>query len=458
MDERGSVPLRSGPAIHASAIFLLLITLAVFLLPIFILFPPTPPSRSDAILQTHSRLGLQDSEKSGLASTTGSGPRPPKTSGLAKIQSLFIYPVKSCRGIELKRSKVLPSGLEYDRLFTFAQLKSPFPLGLDSSEAEQKSHEWEFITQRQFPLLATVQVDLYLPDIVKSRSTGVGSIYPSSEAFLILRFPWQEAGLRGTLGWLGAKLARGRKAVPEKEIMLPVTFPSEEEIKTQGYEYEEVRIWKDTVTALNMETELPRELRLYLGVSNRLGIFRIDPGRLREVHRCAPSKNDAGYQPVTGFQDAYPLHLLNLSSVRDFSDKVEKDDVLKTLDPRRFRANILIDGAEAYDEESWKTICFEPGPETSRRERAKFHVSCRTVRCKMPNVDPDSGIRHPVEPDRSLRKFRDVDEGAKLKGCLGMQMTPLFDKTDSPDDMESWVEVGMSVDVLDRGSHFYLKQ
>lgn len=304
MNEQGSQSLRSGPVIDAGAIFLLLITLAVFLLPIFLLFPPTPPSRSDAILQTHSRLGLQDSEESGLASSIGAGSRSSTNTGLARIQSLFIYPVKSCKGIELKRSKVLPTGLEFDRLFTFAQLKSPFPLGLDSSEAEQSRHEWEFITQRQFPLLATVQVDLYLPDIVKSRSTGVGSIAPSSDAFLVLRFPWQEAGLRGTLGWIGAKLAHGRKAVPEKEIMLPVAFPSDDEIKQRGYEYEDVKIWKDTVTALNMETELPRELRLYLGVSNRLGIFRIDPARLRQVHRCAPTKADAGYQPVTGFQDA----------------------------------------------------------------------------------------------------------------------------------------------------------
>jgi hypothetical protein len=76
----------------------------------------------------------------------------------------------------------------------------------------------------------------------------------------------------------------------------------------------------------------------------------------------------------------------------------------------------------------------------------------------MPNVDQDTGHRHPVEPDKSLRKFREVDEGAKHKGCLGMQLTPLFPKTDSPEDLESWVEVGMSVDVLERGNHVYIPQ
>lgn len=78
--------------------------------------------------------------------------------------------------------------------------------------------------------------------------------------------------------------------------------------------------------------------------------------------------------------------------------------------------------------------------------------------CKLPNVDQDTGHRHPVEPDRALRKHRDVDEGAKLKGCLGMQVTPLFPNTSSPENLESWVEVGMSVEVLERGDHKYIPQ
>lgn len=76
----------------------------------------------------------------------------------------------------------------------------------------------------------------------------------------------------------------------------------------------------------------------------------------------------------------------------------------------------------------------------------------------MPNVDPDTGFRHAVEPDKSLRKHREVDEGAPGGGCLGMQLTPLFDQTDDPEAMESWVEVGMKVEVLQRGSHRYVKQ
>ena len=81
-------------------------------------------------------------------------------------------------------------------------------------------------------------------------------------------------------------------------------------------------------------------------------------------------------------------------------------------------------------------------------------------RCKLPNVDPDLGQRHPVQPDKSLRTLRNVDPGAPLKGCLGMQLTPLFDQAGpsaSDEDAESWLEVGMSVEVTQRGEHHYRK-
>jgi hypothetical protein len=63
-----------------------------------------------------------------------------------------------------------------------------------------------------------------------------------------------------------------------------------------------------------------------------------------------------------------------------------------------------------------------------------------------------------VQPDKSLRKFRDVDEGARGSGCLGMQITPLFEKAADPEDLVSWLEVGMTLEVLERGEHIYIRQ
>lgn len=286
------------------AIVLLFITVCAFMVPVAVVLPPVPVRKSDALLQTHTRAGVPKA-KSGLNNQHTADHASAKDAGAsATVQSLFIYPVKSCRGIEVSRSRVLPQGLEFDRLFTFAQLKSPFPVALDASDDARNQHRWEFITQRQFPLLATVKVDLWLPDEMKLRRQ---SMQPTKEAFLIVRFPWKEEGWRGLLSTVAAKLAGGAAAQPEKEILLPVDFPSVAEIKDKGYTFEDVKIWKEVVKALNISTELPRELMLYLGVSNKLGLFRVDPAGLREVYRCAPLKEEAGYQPITGFQDAVSI-------------------------------------------------------------------------------------------------------------------------------------------------------
>lgn len=281
------------------ALFLLFVTVCAFMIPVAVVLPPVPVRKSDALLQTHTKAGVARS-KSNLDSQYSSE-HEPRDGKPATVRSLLIYPVKSCRAIEVTRSRVLPQGLEFDRLFTFAQLKSPFPVSLDSTDEAKSEHRWNFVTQRQFPRLATVKVDLWLPDEMKMRKQ---SLKPTKEAFLIVRFPWKEDGWRGLWSTAMAKLGRGAAAEPEKEILLPIDFPSAKEIKDNGYTFEEVKIWKEVVTALNMSTELPRELMLYLGVSNKLGLFRIDPTNLREVYRCAPVKDDAGYQPVTGFQDA----------------------------------------------------------------------------------------------------------------------------------------------------------
>ncbi|KAI0171886.1 hypothetical protein GGR52DRAFT_573037 [Hypoxylon sp. FL1284] len=445
----------SGLQLDASGLFLLAVTICAFLIPVVVILPPVGLQKSDALLQTHTKAGVDGArsnlrdQHSAAAAVDGDGP--------ARVRSLVVYPVKSCRGVELTRSRVLPSGLQYDRLFMFAQLRSPFPVAAadDDDEATKKAaadHKWEFVTQRQFARLAGVTVDLWLPDEMKLRKQSMRT----TEAFLIIRFPWREPGWRGLFSVAAAKLARGRKTVPEVEVLLPLDFPSADEIKEKGYAFEDVRIWKETVRALNMSRELPDELRRFLGVSNKLALFRLDPDQMREVYRCAPSEEEAGYQPVTGFQDAYPLHLMNLSSLHKFSEEVPKDENMKQLDVLRFRPNIILSGAPPYDEETWKQIELRPGS-SGLYNSAGFHVSCRTVRCKMPNVDPATGTRHASEPGRSLRARRAVDRGAPLLGCLGMQLTPLFD-TSLGDDRQSWVAVGMTVDVGRRGEHVYVKQ
>lgn len=298
--------LWAGHELTSSIFVLPFITLLGFLIPILYIFPPVPATKSDALSETHIRLGLRKTESNlkDQYAPRHKGDAAASEIPKAKVQALTVYPVKSCRGIELSRSRVLPTGLEFDRLYTFAQLKSPFPLPVNATEEEkEKGHMWNFITQRQFSLLAMVKVDVWVPNPARKQATG-GYEGTPDETWIVLRFPWKAPGLRGVLQTAAAKLSRGWSAVAEKEILLPAAFPSASEIKQRGYEFEKVKIWKEVVEALNMKAELPEELAQYLGVSNQLGLFRIDPQGLRDVFRCAPTKENAGYQPIVGFQDA----------------------------------------------------------------------------------------------------------------------------------------------------------
>jgi hypothetical protein len=229
--------------------------------------------------------------------------RPPSTEETSaewwRLKSMWIYPVKSCRGVELNRGTVVATGMEYDRQFTFAQLTSSVPVPQNTTDKTKAPHKWEFITQRQFPLLAQIRTEMWVPD------QSVDTYAPHAEdvesgGVIILSFPYQAQGWRGTLAKWGAAV---KGTVPEKHFRVPFD-PSPVQIEKAGYSYEEIKIWKDQVNALNLEIEIPEELRYFLGISNKLGLFRIDNSKLREVHRNAPTKEELGYQPVTGFQDA----------------------------------------------------------------------------------------------------------------------------------------------------------
>lgn len=279
------------------SIALLTISLPL-IVPLLYLLKCNSGEHARRLQRTHTKTGIPSSKSNlrGQSSTTQ------QTTPSARLQSLFIYPVKSCRGVELQHSRVLPTGLEFDRLYTFAQLREP----KDEDEGKDATRTWQFLTQRQAPLLANVKVDLWLPDPSKTRGKDV----KLSGGYLVVRFPWTNLGPRGLLQTVSAKLKHGLKAEPEREFLLPLDFPSAQDISSRSYEHADVKIWKEVTTALNVASEVPPELKAYLGLKNRLGLFRMDPSRQREVFRCAPRKEAAGYQPIVDFHDAVRRHSL----------------------------------------------------------------------------------------------------------------------------------------------------
>ena len=345
-----------------------------------------------------------------------------------KVKALFIYPIKSCAPIELTESEVEGTGLVWDRTFAWAEFLKP-QTRLDAPE-EEKKPVWTFQTLRikGYEKLAMVRPEIWIPDTLEANQDNSSSQH--REAVLIIKYPNVPSGFLARLDQLAISFGL---FPTERSFQVPLNLSS-----NHKYPSEDVVIQKNKHCGLNYGIHIPDDFRDWLGVKNPLTLFRVDPASYREVHRNAPSKESLGYQSSVGFADAYPVHLLNLASVRDVAAKVKED--IPNLSTRRFRPNILLTGPYAYNEDDWKRI--KIGGE-------EFHCVCHTMRCALPNVDPDSSERHLVEPNKTLRSFRCIDAGEPKKPCLGLMLVPVKEKG-------MIVKVGQGIEVLERGEHHYI--
>ena len=367
-----------------------------------------------------------------------SGPDASDGNSVWWVKSLWTYPIKSCRGVELDAGNITGIGMEYDRRFSFAQLTSKFPASLEDPKDVKAQHKWKFITQRTFAAMANIKTEVWVPDPSSPTYSEKDPNIQSGGA-IVIKFPYLRTGSMGYLWDMLTLFGIHREHV----VQIPFS-PTKEQISEYGYETEDLEIWKDSPKSLRVastEDSTPwiQDLRHYLGITNHLALFRISPSQPREVYRCAPRQDELGYQSVVGFQDAYPLHILNLASVHDVAKRMNKG--APPLSALNFRPNIVITGGQAYAEDSWKRI--EIG-------EYDYHVACRTVRCLLPNVNPATGIRHGSEPNRTLKSFRRIDGGDPKNACLGMQMVPAVEQCK--------VKVGDHIHVSQTGEHFYLKQ
>ncbi|KAJ5787020.1 MOSC N-terminal beta barrel [Penicillium paradoxum] len=337
-----------------------------------------------------------------------------------RVKALFSYPLKSCGAVELQASNVVPTGLEFDRQFVFA---------------EYNNDEWNIRTLRNagFNCLALIHPEIWVPD---PSAPDYDAELPEvkSQGVMVVSYPRTPPA-----GWQGlyVKVGMTLKILKSRHtFQVPLLPPA-----NSNFPLVPVKIWKDKPLAYDYGKLLPASLHTYLGSDpsrNTLTLFRASALHSRQIFRNAPRKEELGFQPNTAFADAYPIHLLSMSSHRDVAARCAY--AIPQLSIRRFRANIIIQGPAAFEEDYWKRLSIGG---------TEIYASCRTVRCRLPNVDPLSGDRHRAEPDRTLKSYRRIDDGDRTNACLGMQLVPAKE--------EFVMRVGDSVEVLETGLHQYIK-
>ena len=106
------------------------------------------------------------------------------------------------------------------------------------------------------------------------------------------------------------------------------------------------------------------------------------------------------------------LHLVNLASVRDLEKKLGR-----TIDPLRFRPNVIVEGLAAWEELDW------PEKEIGLPDLTLLGRK-RTSRCAATNVDPKTGHRDMQIPRSLEAEFGHEDFGvylaAKTSGSIAV--------------------------------------
>ena len=101
------------------------------------------------------------------------------------------------------------------------------------------------------------------------------------------------------------------------------------------------------------------------------------------------------------------LSIINLNTIKDLQEKLGKQ-----ISPYRFRANILIDGANAWEEFNWIGKKITIG-------EAVLQVFKRTQRCAATNVNPDSAQRDINIPKEINSHYGHLDLGIYAKVTQG---------------------------------------
>ena len=150
----------------------------------------------------------------------------------------------------------------------------------------------------------------------------------------------------------------------------------------------QVRIWNDTVTAVDVGYEASDWLSSYLKGPARLVYMpddtfrRIDPDYSPEERRVS-------------FTDGFPFLIVSQESMDELNRRMDTP-----MGIERFRPNVVVSGApEPHAEDNWRTI---------RIGNLQFDLVKPCARCAVPTVDPQTAVKG-KEPTRTLATYRARD-------------------------------------------------
>ena len=261
------------------------------------------------------------------------------------VSKLCIYPFKSTQGIELQQVQVQAKGFLGDR------------------EMMLVSGSGKFITQRQFPQLAKVQV----------------------------RIVGQSVTLQ----------------------VADSSFPSITFIMTLNGALIEVEIWRDRFLAIDQGNEVAQWFQQFLDlpVDKTCRVVRQSSAHTRLLTKKYPNDEEL---PLN-FADNSPAMLTATASLLELNQRIIEINQQhgQAIPMNRFRPNVVIETIEPFVEDSWRIV---------QIGEVRFQMAKPSSRCIMTTIDQKEGAKNSrKEPLTTLGTFRQLSEQGVM---FGVNMIP----------------------------------
>jgi uncharacterized protein YcbX len=148
-----------------------------------------------------------------------------------------------------------------------------------------------------------------------------------------------------------------------------------------------VQVWDDSLNAIDVGQDAASWFTELLGVRCRLVQMPEHPSRFINTKYAPPNF------PVN-FADAFPLLLISEMSLKDLNARLAEP-----VPMNRFRPNLVIGGAFAFEEDTWRSL---------QIGTVSFRVAKACARCTVPTVNQDTA-ESGKEPIRTLSTYRTRD-------------------------------------------------
>ncbi|KAI8824506.1 MOSC N-terminal beta barrel domain-containing protein [Fimicolochytrium jonesii] len=312
------------------------------------------------------------------------------------VSGLYVYPVKSCRGIRVKSAAVSELGLELDRFWI---ISSP-----DRQQVTQRG------ISKMSMILPRLEIgegeDCVVAEALTSPPGKDGNDIPPSA---LPSIPSDAYG-------------RGGRLILNAPNMPPLVIPFRPRAElTKNSGESRITVWTWDVAGVDEGEEAAAWLQDFLGVPARLWVKANTVRDLPVNH--TPARALFSHEPQTAFADVFPFLMLSEASVADIESRIKqrnaeiyKDNPITHVSVINFRPNIVISSPQM---KPWAEDDFL---QISINHTHDMYIASRCTRCVMPTNNPFTGIFHKNEPTATLMTFRRVDAGAKYKACVGMNV------------------------------------